>query len=105
MLGEKNIEKRKWLRIVFYTKAGRAQETSGRKKSEIQGKKQVLIDRLSQIRLPEIIKPKFEFSSQDIGTRNLIYIHNGSCSYKNPILQNINLSLFTGEKIALIGNN
>ncbi len=61
--GEKSIHQRKWPTVVSNAKAGRAEETSGRKKSAIDHKKQDLTERLSNLRLPEIIMPKFSLSS------------------------------------------
>ncbi len=49
--GEKSIHQRKWPTVVSNAKAGRAEETSGRKKSAIDHKKQDLTDRLFKFAL------------------------------------------------------
>ena len=105
--GEKNIHQRKWPTIVSTAKAGRAQETSGRKKSAIDHKKQDLTERLSNLRLPEVIMPKFSLSSASIGDRTIISISDGSIGYsgKNPLLQKISLSISSSDRISIQGDN
>ena len=103
--GQKAIEQRKWPTIVSNSKALQAQETSGRKKSAIDHKKQGLIDQLADLRLPEVIMPKFSLSSADIGDRSVLSIQDASIGYADPILQNINLELGSKGRIAIKGNN
>ncbi|MDQ5899648.1 MAG: transporter ATP-binding protein, partial [Pseudomonadota bacterium] len=62
--GEKSIAKRKWPTIVSKTKVLRSQETSGKKKARIEGKKQDLIDKLSSLQSGEKIIPKFSLSNE-----------------------------------------
>ncbi|SPM44718.1 ABC transporter ATP-binding protein [Orientia tsutsugamushi] len=105
--GEKSIHQRKWPTIVSTAKAGRAEETSGRKKSAIDHKKQDLTDQLSNLRLPEIIVPKFSLSSADIGDRTIVSISDGSVGYaeQEPLLQKISLSISSRDRIAIQGDN
>jgi len=103
--GEKHIEQRKWPTIVSDEKARRAVETSGRKKKAITHKKQELIDQLSELRLPEILKPKFSLEVSGIGSKTLVSIQEGTCGYKEPILQNIHLSVGPQDRIAIRGDN
>lgn len=103
--GQKAIEQRKWPTIVSKSKALQAQETSGSKKSAIDHKKQGLIDKLADLRLPEVIMPKFSLSSTDIGDRSVVSIQDASIGYADPILQNINLELGSKRRIAIKGNN
>jgi ATPase subunit of ABC transporter with duplicated ATPase domains len=105
--GKKSINQRKWPTVVSNAKAGRAEETSGRKKSAIDHKKQDLTDRLSNLRLPEIIMPKFSLNSADIGERTIVSISDGSAGYaeQEPLLQKISLSISSRERIAIQGNN
>jgi hypothetical protein len=79
--GEKSIHQRKWPTIVSTAKVGRAEETSGRKKSAIDHKKKDLTDQLSNLRLPEIIVPKFSLNSADMGDRTIVSISDGSVAY------------------------
>ena len=104
--GEKNIQQRKWPTIVSDSKARNAQETSGRKKSAINNKKQELTERLSSLHRPEIIQPKF--SLQGVASnQTLVTIHDGCVGYVgNPmILQDISLSIKACDRIAIQGNN
>lgn len=103
--GEKHIEQRKWPTIVSDEKARRAVETSGRKKKAISHKKQELIDQLSELRLPEILKPKFSLEVSGIGSKALVSIQEGACGYRKPLLQNIHLSVGSQDRIAIRGNN
>jgi ATPase subunit of ABC transporter with duplicated ATPase domains len=105
--GEKSIHQRKWPTIVSTAKAGRAEETSGRKKSAIDHKKQDLTDQLSNLRLPEIIVPKFSLNSADIGDRTIVSISDGSVAYaeQEPLLQQISLSISSRDRIAIQGDN
>lgn len=103
--GQKSIEQRKWPTITGHAKAMKAQETSGHKKSAIDHKKQDLMSKLADLRLPEVIIPKFSLSSADIGDRSVLSIQNASVGYAEPVLQNINLELGSKDHIAIRGNN
>lgn len=103
--GEKSISQRKWPTIVSSSKARRAEETSGRKKSDIHSKKEVLLDKLEECRLPEIIKPKFSITSGAIASKILVSITDASVGYQEIILKDINLSLRGDEHLAIIGPN
>ncbi|RJT43724.1 ABC transporter ATP-binding protein [Legionella taurinensis] len=104
--GEKHIQQRKWPTIVSDTKARNAQETSGRKKSSINHKKQELIERLSECRVPEIIQPKFSLNGIE-SNQTLVTISGGVVGYEGNlhILQNLSLSIKSRERIAIQGNN
>lgn len=105
--GEKSIAQRKWPTIVSRAKACRSQETTGRKKAAIFERKQELSDRLSELRLPEIIKPTFSLSAEDVKNKVIVSVSDGSVSYneKNALLNAINFSLMGGERLAIVGNN
>lgn len=79
--GQKSIDQRKWPTVVSKAKALRAQATSGKKKSAIDKKKQKLTDQLSDLRLPEIILPKFSLMPESISSGNLLSISNASIGY------------------------
>lgn len=102
--GEKKIENRKWPTVGSPTKMARSNETSNRKKSEIHHKKQVLIEQMSGLRLPEVIKPTFSIQAGESG-RVLVSISDGSVGFENPVATSINLSVTTGERIAICGDN
>ncbi len=103
--GEKSIASRKWPTIVSKSKALNAQETSGRKKSAIDHKKQDLLGKLADLRLPEVIIPKFSLSSADIGDRSVLSIQDASIGFTDQIMQNINLELGSKDRVAIMGNN
>lgn len=105
--GKKSIEQRKWPTIVSVIKATRGEETSGRNKAAINHKKQKLSEELSNLRLPEIINPKFSLPSTALGEHTLVAISNGTISYpgNQQLLTNINLSLGSHSRIAIKGNN
>jgi ATPase subunit of ABC transporter with duplicated ATPase domains len=105
--GAKSIDQRKWPTVVSNAKAGRAEETSGRKKSAIDKRKSDLTESLSDLRLPEIILPKFSLNSSDIGDRTIVSISDGSAGYaeQEPLLQKISLSIGSRDRIAIQGDN
>lgn len=103
--GEKNIESRKWPTITSHAKARRAEETSGRKKQEILEKKQVLRERLAELKVPEVIHPTFSLSAAEIGARSLVTIQDGAVGWDGPMVHNIHISLRGGERLAILGKN
>lgn len=102
--GEKKIEHRKWPTVNSATKVARGNETSNCKKSEIHHKKQVLTEKMSGLRLPELIKPAFSIQAGESG-RVLVSISDGAVGFENPVITAINLSVATGERIAISGDN
>ena len=105
--GEKMIDQRKWPTVSSAAKTRRAVETSGRKKSVLRTDRDDLLEKLSIVRLPELIKPSFSLNTDDIGMRSLVSVVEGSVGYftDQPIVRDICLSILTGERIAIIGDN
>ena len=105
--GKKGISQRKWPTVTSTAKALRAEKTSGKKKSAIDKKKQDLTDKLSMLRLPDIIMPSFSINSCDIQTGNIITISDADIGYDKDkdILTNVSLSLSSKERIAISGKN
>lgn len=105
--GAKNIRQRKWPTVVSTAKAGRAEETSGRKKSAIDHKKLDLMEQHLNLRLPDIILPTFSLSSISVGERTILSIHEGSIGYtgNDPLLQKISLSIGSKDRISIQGDN
>jgi ATPase subunit of ABC transporter with duplicated ATPase domains len=105
--GEKSIDQRKWPTIVSKSKALNASETSGRKKAEIFGKKTELQQRLAELRIPEVIIPRFSLTSADIGNKMLVTIKDGSIGYEigHSLFSDINLSVSTRDRLAIKGDN
>ncbi|MFI0347607.1 MAG: ABC-F family ATP-binding cassette domain-containing protein [Chthoniobacterales bacterium] len=105
--GAKSIAQKKWSPVVGNAKADQAEQTSGRKKTAIDHKKQNLSEQLSSLRLPEIIVPTFSLKAADVGDHIIVSISDGSLGYQHqePLLQHISLSLGSHERIALSGDN
>lgn len=105
--GAKSIDQRKWPTIVSKSKTLKAQETSGRKKASIDRRKSDLIQSLDDLRLPEIIIPKFSITSAGIRAQTLVQVSDGSVGYapNKPILSGINFSISGSERIAILGDN
>jgi ATPase subunit of ABC transporter with duplicated ATPase domains len=104
--GEKSIDKKKWPTIVSKSKALSAQKTSGQKKASIENKKQTLTDRLSELRLPEIIKPQFNISAPGISDKTLLSVRDGHVGYSAEwILKKFSLSLRAHDRVAIMGKN
>ena len=104
--GQKSIRNRKWPTIVSNEKAKRAAETSGRKKSTLTHRRNDLLDQLATLRLPEIIMPKFSLKVGEAHGKTLLHITEGTVGYgEHPILTEINLSVRSGERIAIRGDN
>lgn len=106
--GIRSVDKQKWPTMISNNKAMQAQETSGRKKSNIDQKKRAPIDQLSSLQLPEIILPKFSFNHAfNTNKSTIISISNASVGYtaNESVLNKINLSMTAKERIAIKGNN
>ncbi|MDR3156116.1 MAG: ATP-binding cassette domain-containing protein [Holosporaceae bacterium] len=105
--GRKKVETRKWMKSVGDLKATKAEKSQGKKLTAIDGKKQELSEQLAQIRLPEIILPKFHLTHREIGEKTILSIVDGAVGYSmdKMILENINLSLTSRERLAVVGNN
>ena len=105
--GKKSTDQRKWPTIVSKSKALNAEQTSGKKKSAIDKKKQQLHDQLADLRLPEFILPTFSLVPQSIDSGHVLSIGGASIGYSadKMILNNISLVLGGQERIAISGKN
>ncbi len=83
----------------------RADKTSGRKKQLVNGQKEDLLDKLGELRIPETILPKFSICSVDVGSRVILSVVEGTVGYDNWLLRDINFSLTSQERTALVGDN
>lgn len=104
--GEKKLSQRKWPTIRSHTKLGNAITTGDKRLSQINHKKQQLMEALSSLHQSEVIKPKFNLTGLD-HNKPLINIQNASIAYENgpTILENIYVDLKSQERMALIGEN
>lgn len=105
--GHKSVEQQKWSRIVGNSQARRAEQTSGKKSSVIDKKKQQLMNQLSDLNLPEMIVPKFSLPSAITSSGSLLSISDGAVGYGSDklILQNIHLTVGGKERVAIGGKN
>ena len=105
--GEKSIRQRKWPTIVSDEKAKRAIETSGKKKRALRHHRDELVDKLSGLRLTEVIAPKFSLTAADVGDQVIVSIREGAVGYQQQagIVKDINFSLSSRERIAIMGDN
>ena len=102
--GEKKIENRKWPTIVSTAKMHRANEVANRKKSDINQTNHDLSEQLASLVCPEVIKPAFTIRAGESG-RVLVSITEGSVGYQYPVLTAINLSITSGDRVAIEGDN
>jgi ATPase subunit of ABC transporter with duplicated ATPase domains len=104
--GQKKVANKKWMKSVGDLKSMKAEKSQGKKLKSIDSKKQSLVKQLEDLRLPEIIVPKFSISASKIGSKMLLSIREASVGYpEKVVLDNINLSVMCGEKVAIAGNN
>ena len=106
-IGKKSLANKKWAPILGQTKALQAEQTTGRKKQALETEKQALHQALQDLRLPEIIRPRFSIESQDRKAQVVLEIQDGSFGYApdQPILKNINLKLGGKDRLAILGPN
>lgn len=106
--GKKSIDQKKWPSVVSKAKALRAEQTSGKKRSAIDKKKQGLSEQLSNLRLPEMIKPKFSLEAGGNPDKVILSIFEADIGYRHglqPILRKLSLSVKGNEKVAIEGPN
>lgn len=105
--GQKKIENRRWLKSTGDLKAMSAEIAQGKNLKNIDQKRNELVQQLSDLRLPEIVIPKFSLSAADIGDHNILSISDGKIGYSADqiIIKDINFSLNSRERIAIVGDN
>ncbi|MCE3044181.1 ATP-binding cassette domain-containing protein [Legionella sp. 16cNR16C] len=104
--GEKKIAQRKWPTIRSHTKLSSAMTTGNKRLSQINHKKQQVLDELSSLNLPQTIKPQFKLNGLD-HRKSLISIQDASIAYEtgDVILEEIHFHLNGCERVALYGDN
>lgn len=104
--GKKKVQNKRWMKSVGDLKAMNAESSQGGKLKKIAHKKNGLLEKLEQMRLPEIIFPKFHISAPKNHKGILLSIYNGSIGYKDKtIWSDINISLHSAERLAIVGKN
>ncbi|MDR2860493.1 MAG: ATP-binding cassette domain-containing protein, partial [Elusimicrobiota bacterium] len=104
--GEKLVSQKRWLPAVGDAKQSSASKTAGKKRFDISGKMSSINEQISNLYIPEIIKPKFSLNAANIGFQTIVSISAGGASYGDKkIFENLTLSLMSGEHIAVSGDN
>lgn len=104
--GEKKVENGKRLKMLGDLKGMKAEKSHGKKLRNMDETKNELNNKLADLRLPEIILPKFSIEGTGVGRGTIVQISSASVGYSKsrPILSEIALSLGSGERIAIIGD-
>ena len=105
--GEKKVENRKWLKMVGDLKGMKAEKSQGKKLRALDSTKEELTAKLNSLQLPDIIVPKFSIEGSGTEMQPLVQIRNGLAYYiqDKPVLTQINLSLASGDRLAITGDN
>ncbi|MCL2567541.1 MAG: ATP-binding cassette domain-containing protein [Alphaproteobacteria bacterium] len=104
--GQKNIADKKWTKMAGGLKTSESQNSQGKKFKNIEADMQNIADDLRNIRLPEVILPKFTMAENNTANTAVLQINNGKIYYKNGFsIHNINLTLQGRAKLAITGRN
>ncbi|MDR0406846.1 MAG: ATP-binding cassette domain-containing protein, partial [Holosporales bacterium] len=94
------------MKSVGDLKAMKAEKAQGNKRKALDDKKEDLSALLASIHLPESIRVDFPLTSQRTRDKTLLSICDGSIGYAHKkILDNINLSVTSKERVAITGSN
>lgn len=104
--GEKKIRNREWTKMAGSAKRASAEKAQGKKLKLIDKTRDDLNDKLEELRLPEVIVPKFSINGQD-ARGIMVEITDGFVGYaaEQPVLSNINLRVQDNQRIAITGDN
>ncbi|RTK94885.1 MAG: ABC-F family ATP-binding cassette domain-containing protein [Neisseriaceae bacterium] len=104
--GAKNIDNRKWPTVTSKTKATRAGTTASKNLAKLNSLRVDINKQLDEIWTPEEISYSFNLLSIR-HNKPVLTIHNGSCGYLDSVfeLQEINVNLFGGDRLAILGKN
>lgn len=105
--GKKNIQQKKWPTVVSQAKAGRAEQTSGKKRAAIDTQREQLEEEYLQLKPEDSLHPSFSLTAKELGSGTLISISDASIGYKDrdPIVKSMSFSLEKGEHMAIEGKN
>ena len=105
--GEKKVANKKWMSSTADLKAMKAEKSQGKNLRNLDDKKQKLADQLSEMRLPEIIVPKFHLPFQKNSDETIVSIIDGAIGYsaEHLVASDINLSVMSNEHLAIVGKN
>lgn len=104
--GEKKREEGKWSTLAAGAKERQAEKTTGKNKAAISELKENLMDRLSVLRLPEVIVPRFSLPGIDSSTKTLVEVRDGSCGYsEHTVFTGISFIMDGNDRVAITGDN
>ncbi len=92
-------------KMALRSAQGRGQLTHSKNKRRIGAAKGEVLERLGNIRLPEVITPKFSLSAHDIGNQTIISVSEGQCGYTQAIIKDISLHMNARDRLAVTGDN
>ena len=105
--GRKHIQQKKWPTVKSPAKVARGNTTSDRKKTLIDKKKRAFTEELSALHSPEVIMPSFDLSASTLKPGVVVSIQHASISYTGtePLVYEINMSLYATDRMAVRGDN
>lgn len=85
----------------------RGELTSNKHNQRITDKRNHLLEQLSDLKMPEVIVPKFSLSPENIGSSSVLCINDADIGYtaEEMLLTRVNLSLRGKDRIAICGRN
>ena len=92
-------------KLALRAKQSQGQSTHNNRKKHLSEDKTAILSQLSELRIPEVIRPKFSIDARNSGLQTLVSIREGVVGYERPVLQNISLSVLTGDRLAINGPN
>lgn len=103
--GQDAAAKGKWSPIIAGGMKRKAQQTAGRKTSDIHDRKEDINSQIKGLGLTEQITPSFNIASKAEGG-TVLFIMDGSAGHgEKEILRGINLSISGNQKVAITGDN
>lgn len=105
--GEKKIANKKWMSTTADLKAMKAEKSQGKNLRNLDSRKQKLSEQLNEMRMPEVIVPKFHLPFSKTGDETIISIIDGAIGYsaEHLVASDINLSVMSHEHLAIVGKN
>lgn len=91
-------------KLALRSAQGRGQLTANKNRKHIADEKTAIFEQLSELKRPEIIKPKFNLTTQS-HNRVVTHIRDGSVGYQETILEIPHFTLQGKERIAITGLN
>ena len=109
--GEKKIRNSKTSRAAIRGMEDKASHTAGRKRKEIMSTRADLAEQLSDMRVPEVIRPTFTLPSSHAHGDTVVSISEGRVAYGDVkcrgevIVDDISFSISGGDRVAIMGDN